>query len=141
MLNTFLTFAIRSSLNLTIVSMVKPIEHVDNNHSIAQVCPEWSLSVDIVVANVSSKATAASVATFEWSESLQGTILGAYFYGYTITNVNAGQLGALIGSRRLLAISMSISGIFTFIIPFVAPINVWFVFVARFLVGAAQVYC
>lgn len=77
--------------------------------------------------------------TFEWSESLQGVILGAYYYGYIITNVNAGQLCEWLGVKWLLTGAMIISAVLSLLVPASAYISSSALVAVRFLTGLAQV--
>ncbi|CAF0729473.1 unnamed protein product [Didymodactylos carnosus] len=54
---------------------------------------------------------------FAWSKNIQGLILGAYFWGYLITEIPAGWLAAKFGAKRLFGYAMVISGIFTIAMP------------------------
>ncbi len=65
--------------------------------------------------------------------------MGAYYYGYIVTNVNAGQLADWIGARWLIGISVLSSGILTLIIPVCAHWSVYAVIAVRVLTGLVQV--
>lgn len=75
---------------------------------------------------------------FDWSESLQGTIVGAYYYGYILTNFNGGQLSEWMGTKRLLTIATTLASFFTLIVPFCAYTHPWLLIIARILTGLAQ---
>jgi MFS family permease len=70
---------------------------------------------------------------------LQGVVLGAYYYGYIFTNVNAGQLADWFGSRLLCGISILVSGALTLLTPIAAYWSVYAVIVLRVLIGLVQV--
>ena len=76
---------------------------------------------------------------FDWSDSLQGIILGAYYYGYIITNINGGQLSDWIGSRLLCGMSILVSGILTLLTPITSYWNVYAMIFLRVLIGLFQV--
>jgi len=70
---------------------------------------------------------------------LQGIVLGAYYYGYIVTNVNAGQLTDWIGARWLIGTAILISGVLNIIIPVCAQWSVYAVIAVRILSGLAGV--
>ena len=76
---------------------------------------------------------------FDWSDSLQGTILGAFYYGYIITNFNGGQLATFVGTKRLLFLSMLFSGGLTLLVPVSATLHPYSLVVIRIITGLAQV--
>lgn len=75
---------------------------------------------------------------FDWSESLQGTIVGAYYYGYILTNFNGGQLSEWIGTKRLLIIAMITSSLLTLLLPAAAFFHPYLLITLRILTGLAQ---
>lgn len=76
---------------------------------------------------------------FDWSESLQGTIVGAFYYSYMITMASGGQLADLFGSKRLLMIAVLISSLCTMATPTSAFISPYLVVAVRVLIGFVQV--
>lgn len=91
-----------------------------------------------------SSATSSTEATnsaqkFDWSESLQGLLLGAYYYGYLTANVNAGQVAQWIGPKRLLTLSMLASGLLSFMGVWCAKTSIYLLVVNRIVTGLAQV--
>jgi MFS family permease len=70
---------------------------------------------------------------------LQGIVLGAYYYGYIVTNVNAGQLTDWIGARWLIGSAILISGVLNLIIPLCAQWSVYAVIAVRILSGLVGV--
>ncbi len=65
--------------------------------------------------------------------------MGAYYYGYIVTNVNAGQLTDWIGARWLIGTAILISGVLNIIIPVCAQWSVYAVIAVRILSGLAGV--
>lgn len=64
-------YTMRICLNVAITEMVKKIPPPSENSTKGQFCP----------AHASESAEGAG-GDFEWSETLQGVILGAFFWGY-----------------------------------------------------------
>jgi MFS family permease len=71
---------------------------------------------------------------------LQGVVLGAYFYGYIVTSLIAGQLTDWIGARWLIGTAILISGVLNLIIPVCAQWSVYAVIAVRILCGLVGVH-
>ena len=56
---------------------------------------------------------------FEWSEQLQGVILGAFFWGYVITHIPGGILSEKFGGKYTLGLGILSTAVFTLITPVV----------------------
>jgi MFS family permease len=65
--------------------------------------------------------------------------LGAYYYGYIVTNVNAGQLTDWIGARWLIGTAILISGVLNIITPVCAQWSVYALIAVRILSGLVGV--
>jgi len=70
---------------------------------------------------------------------LQGVVLGAFFYGYIVTSLIAGQLTDWIGARWLIGSAILITGVLNTIIPVCAQWSVYAVIAVRILSGLVQV--
>ncbi|XP_042238110.1 sialin-like isoform X2 [Homarus americanus] len=57
---------------------------------------------------------------FPWGETEQGLILGAFFYGYVLTNMLGGRLGELVGGKIVFGIGVLVTSIMTIFTPVVA---------------------
>ncbi|KPM11659.1 sialin-like protein 7 [Sarcoptes scabiei] len=75
---------------------------------------------------------------FDWNESLQGTIVGSFYFGYILTNFCGGQLAEWIGLKRMLMISLSSSILLTFVVPIAAFNHHILLIAVRILTGVAQ---
>lgn len=65
-------YTMRICLNVAITQMVKKKPYDDEGVSGKQFCP----------VNLNDTSSESDGGDFEWSESLQGIILGAFFWGY-----------------------------------------------------------
>jgi MFS family permease len=54
---------------------------------------------------------------YEWSEKLQGVILGAFFWGYTILHIPGAILSAKYGGKYTLSIGILSTAILTLLTP------------------------
>ena len=75
---------------------------------------------------------------FHWDETMQGHILGSFYYGYIATNINGGQLADMFGARWLCGIVTLISAIFTLLTPVVARWDVNALILLRVGTGLCQ---
>ena len=64
---------------------------------------------------------------FAWTQNQQSILLGAYYYGYVITQLPAGFLSDRYGAKWIFGVSMFVTGLLSLLIPFAARIH-WFVF-------------
>ena len=76
---------------------------------------------------------------FNWDETMQGHILGSYYYGYIVTNINGGQLADRFGPRWLCGMVTLISAVLTLVTPFVARWDVYGLILLRVFTGLCQV--
>lgn len=73
---------------------------------------------------------------YDWSADQQSLLLGAYFWGYILTQIPGGILSDWLGGRVIIGLALGLSGIATAFIPFSAKIfSFGAVFVMRFLIG------
>ena len=75
--------------------------------------------------------------TYQWSKSVQGIILGSYFYGYTCTNM-LGCLADKFGAKWVAGLGVFLPAVFNGIIPFFSDIHYSLVIVMRLLIGATH---
>ncbi|CAH1773654.1 unnamed protein product [Owenia fusiformis] len=73
---------------------------------------------------------------FDWDKETQGWILGAYFYGYIITQIPGGWLSDKVGTKRIFGCSLFVCAIATVMTPMGARLGgPYMVMVLRFIVG------
>lgn len=75
---------------------------------------------------------------FSWDKQTQGIILGAFFWGYTCTNVLGGRASEYVGGKTVFGLGILASSLFTLICPVVAQANVWLFVACRVLIGVFQ---
>lgn len=139
--NNFFSYTLRSTINLAIVSMVVPeVVQLNNKTSVCGtklIINETNYEISTFT-TINSTNVVNNFKRFEWSQTLQGVLLGAYFFGYIFSNVNAEQWSNKIGCRLMLTLAMSLSSICTLLIPLMAYQHVYFVIAARFILGLSQ---
>lgn len=99
-------YTMRICLNVAITEMVKK-KVVENGTDLDQYCTD-----DNELSGGSSGG-----GDFEWSEQLQGVILGAFFWGYVITHIPGGILSEKFGGKYTLGLGILSTAIFTIITP------------------------
>lgn len=76
---------------------------------------------------------------YDWSQPLQGWVIGAFYIGYTIMHVPGGILADIFGGKWVLILGLLCTSIFTFITPPIIYISEAYGLIAcRILVGAGQ---
>lgn len=99
-------YAMRVCLNVAITEMV--MKKTNNTDETGDYCP---------VQDEASGGSSSSGGEYEWSESLQGIILGAFFWGYIVTQVPGGLLSEKYGGKYTLGLGILSTAIFTLITP------------------------
>ncbi|KAL7740445.1 hypothetical protein ACLKA6_013238 [Drosophila palustris] len=118
----------RVSMSHIITKLVVPINRTDEDKE--AVCPK---DEDADSESSDNKGE------FEWSEQLQGIILGSFYVGYLITHLPGGVLADKYGAKWVLAVCMLVSGISTICTPLgVMWGKQWGLMVIRIIMGAAQ---
>ena len=99
-------YTMRACLNIAITEIVE--KKSNNEKSLEDTCPSTNSSFMIA----SSKGE-----TYDWSEELQGIILGAFFWGYIISHVPGGILAEKYGGKYTLSLGILSTAIFTLLTP------------------------
>ncbi|XP_035682536.1 sialin-like [Branchiostoma floridae] len=71
----------------------------------------------------------------DWSESLKGVILGAFFYGYIFTQVVGGVLEQKFGGKIVYGTSMLVGSVLNALSPVASRTSPWAIFAVRFCMG------
>uniref|UniRef100_A0A6A7G258 Sialin n=1 Tax=Hirondellea gigas TaxID=1518452 RepID=A0A6A7G258_9CRUS len=121
-------YAMRVNLSVAIVAMVNhtAIPHVNATSSDVCPVPDTNTTTD----NPDGE--------FIWTETVQGTILGSFFWGYLLTNFLGGRLGELYGGRWVMGIGVMATGLLTVLSPIVARWSTTAFVVLRILEGMTE---
>ena len=76
---------------------------------------------------------------FEWDKKLQGLILGAFFWGYTVMQIPSGYLSDVFGPRLMISLGMFPVAIVTIMLPFLARGSPYLLMTGRVLIGCGEV--
>uniref|UniRef100_A0A0B7A1X2 Sialin n=1 Tax=Arion vulgaris TaxID=1028688 RepID=A0A0B7A1X2_9EUPU len=128
-LGFFNVYCLRVNLSVALVAMVNTSQSASSsNSSIDNECP------DPYGGNSSAKYTG----EFNWDQKTQGNVLGAFFYGYIITQLPGGWLASRFGGKRLLGFGILGTALLTIITPFAARYSVYLMIAVRVLEGVGE---
>merc|ERR1719323_2887104 len=122
-------YAMRVNLSVAIVAMV-------NNTAIAS----NSSIIDNSTCPVSANSTEGPPpdGPFAWGAKEQGWILGAFFFGYVVTQLPGGRLAEKNGGKRLYGGGILITSIFTLLTPLAATISLPLFIIVRVIEGFGE---
>ena len=122
-------YAMRVNLSVAIVAMV-------NNTAIASNSSVIDNSTCPVAAN--STEGPPPDGPFGWGAKEQGWILGAFFFGYVVTQLPGGRLAEKYGGKRLYGGGILITSIFTLLTPLAATISLPLFVIVRVIEGFGE---
>ncbi len=76
---------------------------------------------------------------FPWPEPIQGLVLGAYFWGYIVTQIPGGRMAEMFSAKWVVWASVFVNVVFTLLTPVAAQISYIAVLVVRFIEGLGAV--
>jgi len=133
--STFIAYIARSTINIAIVSMVDPVHETQSNITHA-ICPDKRGSIP---SNSNSSTTTPTTGkTYHWDQSIQGQILGSFYYGYIIFQLPAGIVAEKYGGKWVVFLCLFGSAFISFVTPFITDWHVAVFIFARFLMGGCQ---
>ncbi|XP_076068444.1 sialin-like [Oratosquilla oratoria] len=121
-------YSMRVNLSVAIVAMVKSGNNTKNDSS--NICPAPD--------GDDEEASDEIEGEFEWDEKVQGLMLGAFFYGYVLTNVLGGRAAEYFGGKKVFGLGIVLTGLFTVVSPVCAWVGPELFFVSRFAQGLTE---
>ena len=113
--------------------------HTDfNNETIGGSNPEFACPAPETGTN---QTAISQDGPFEWSEPIQGLVLGAYFWGYIFTQLPGGRVAEMFSAKWVIWGSVMVNVVFTLLTPVAAQISYIAVLVVRFMEGLGAVRC
>uniref|UniRef100_T1IXH3 Sialin n=1 Tax=Strigamia maritima TaxID=126957 RepID=T1IXH3_STRMM len=106
-------YILRANLSVAIVDMVANKSHIENGTIIYK-------------------------QEFNWDTKLQGTILGAFFYGYIVTQIPGGWMATYFGGKIIFGIGVMLTALLTLLTPFAARLSVYALIAVRVLEGLTE---
>jgi len=86
----------------------------------------------------SSTASSDKDGEFNWDQKTQGLILGSFFYGYIVTQLLGGWLGARFGGKYLMGFGVLCPAVLTLFTPLAARHSVEMLILVRILEGLGE---
>ncbi|XP_023239565.1 sodium-dependent phosphate transport protein 1-like [Centruroides sculpturatus] len=130
----FLIYAIKngqkSVLNVAILAMV--------NRSAIRSMYNTTLSTECPQKSQQNTTDIYKEGSYVWTQSVQGIILGSYFYGFVLSQLLGGTITFLLGPKRIFIISSFLSSIFIILTPFCADVGVSIISLCQAIFGFAQ---
>lgn len=120
----FNVYCLRVNLSVALVAMVNSTAPDTNSTNTSVECPESS-----------SNSTSTSSGEFNWDETSQGLILGAFFYGYIVTQLPGGWLAERIGGKKLFGFGCVGTAVLTLVTPVAARAGLPYLVAVRVLEG------
>nr|CAD7454717.1 unnamed protein product [Timema tahoe] len=124
----------KTNLPVTIVAMVKSSSQSrqSSNSTLLNsqdVCP-WTNATEFQVSSSGTKG-----GEFDWTETMQGFLLSAYFYGYSATQLLGGRLSDRFGAKMIMGPGILATGLLSLLTPVVVKWHVAAFAVVRILQG------
>ncbi|EDW03180.1 GH11095 [Drosophila grimshawi] len=124
----------RVSISHVITELVVPINRTDSNTEQEDVCPPEEADGGREVGTLIN-----NLGIYEWSEQMQGYVLGSFYIGYLITHMPGGIVADKYGAKWVLAICMGVSTLCTIFCPLAIEYGEqWGLMCVRIMMGAAQ---
>ncbi|CAG9774089.1 unnamed protein product [Ceutorhynchus assimilis] len=121
-------YAMRVNLSVAIVAMVNQTATATQN-GVIDSCP---------TPNSSTISTSYSEGEFNWDEKTQGIVLGAFFYGYVVTQIPGGRFAELYSSKMVFGLGVLVTAVFTILSPIAARINFPLFIIVRVIEGMGE---
>ncbi|XP_054716532.1 putative inorganic phosphate cotransporter [Uloborus diversus] len=131
-------YAIRVNLNVAIVAMVNRTAvygEADDNSNSSNECHE---ELPAILINETIPDLPSKDGEFVWSPNLQAVVLGAFYYGYCISQIPGGRLAEIFGPKWVFGFGTLIPSLLTLLTPIAAQWHVGFLVTVRALEGLAQ---
>ncbi|XP_059052622.1 sialin-like [Achroia grisella] len=138
---TWVNYMMRVNMSVNIIAMV-PDE--SNTTSVKTECEAiatddnslYNSTVTMVTKRVLRQPD--GVVTFDWTAQQQAYVISGYFWGYAVTCLIGGTAAELWGPRKIVFITMLISGILTIFSPQAAKLHYMVLVGVRLIIGLAS---
>ncbi|KAF4521620.1 hypothetical protein B566_EDAN006662, partial [Ephemera danica] len=133
--STLSAFLLRVNLSLSIVAMVGTRRK--NGTTGTAFNASGCVRFDNTTINAEDDHEQMKAGEFDWSETTQGTILSAFFWGYLFLQLPGGRLAELIGGRRVMGCALLIASLLSIVTPPLARLHYGFLVAVRAMQGLA----
>ncbi|CAK8673452.1 unnamed protein product [Clavelina lepadiformis] len=123
----FNVYTMRVNLSVAILSMVNSSYLVSTNHTnVSDICP------------ASPNQANHTGGEFNWDSNQKSLVLGAFFYGYIVTQIPGGYLASKFGGKLLLGGGVLCTSLLTLLTPIAARTSFALLIVVRILEGIGE---
>lgn len=126
----FVVYSLRVNLSVAMVDMLNTTRHQSSPNHSSSVCPPRP--------SPERPKHNHTASTYDWDSVTQGWILGAFFYGYILTQIPGGYLACRIGPKWLLGFGVLGTVVFTLLTPIAADLGASYLIAVRVLEGIGE---
>lgn len=123
-------YALRVNLSVALVAMV--------NHTAIAVNKTSLSSEECRADNYNASLYSQQDGPFVWNEYEQGIVLGAFFYGYVLTQIPGGRLAERFGAKWLYGVGVLATALLTLLTPLAAKWSIYAFVALRVLMGLGE---
>ncbi|XP_046673682.1 sialin-like isoform X3 [Homalodisca vitripennis] len=134
------SFMMRTDINIAIVAMVKlppPSSNQNSTQDSPLVCYDHSLN-STSLQDDDAPATSREEGEFDWDSTVQGAILGSFYWCYILSQVVGGMLTQKFGTKAVFGYSQLATAMCSLLIPQAASIHYGLLIVLRSIQGVAS---
>ncbi|KAI9555355.1 hypothetical protein GHT06_017871 [Daphnia sinensis] len=138
-------YMMRVNLSVTIVDMVRMPSssattiNTTKRNPTSTVCPIRNAATTFTVGHLrSALISACNDGEFDWDIKTQGLVLGAFFWGYTVTQIPGGLLARKFGGKYVLGIGIFLTGLLSLATPLAARSSTRTLITVRILTGLTE---
>ncbi|XP_048729077.1 sialin-like isoform X3 [Ostrea edulis] len=127
-LGFFNVYCLRVNLSVALVAMVNSTDDGSSSDNATE-------CLEDAPANTTSSS---STGEFNWDSNTQSLVLGAFFYGYIITQIPGGWLAEVFGGKKLFGLGVLCTAILTLLTPLAARWNLYVFIALRVIEGIGE---
>ncbi|KAK8381082.1 hypothetical protein O3P69_008167 [Scylla paramamosain] len=131
-------YMVRVNLSVIIVAMVRRNTSLEGHRAPCLSYLPTNGSLDDGKAGAAGIEDMDQEGELEWSESVQGFVLGSFFYGYAITQIVGGRAAEVYGVRWVFGSCILAGGVSALLSPIAARTHYGLLITVRFLQGMCQ---
>ncbi|XP_060084519.1 uncharacterized transporter slc-17.2-like [Ylistrum balloti] len=131
-------YTLRANMSVAVVCMVNWTAIHESKGNTSNDSTEKLISSSCGLVSAGSNLTSKQQfedGEFVWHEDVQGSVLGAFFWGYLVTQIPGGWVATRFGGKRVFGLSMLAASIATFATPVAARTSYIFLIVLRIILG------
>ncbi|KAL1518097.1 hypothetical protein ABEB36_001772 [Hypothenemus hampei] len=136
--STMFLYVLRTNISIILLAMVEPETSTNISRNSSMEC---SYNGGNYTISNEQDHSFKNGTKYKWDSKLQGIILGAYFWGFVISNIPGAVIAERYGSRKSVAISFALSAVLTLLSPFWASVHPYLLIGSRMLIGLLGGIC